>query len=536
MNMKLANFSIGKRLAAGFGVIGALLVLLALVGSFMLDRMKASSDTIVEERMPRIEAAQALLSDVNDIAIALRNVMLSADPADRTQQVQQVLEARAGIDKTLVYFDRTLDRPKGRALLAQMQQENALYVAGQDKIVKFVSDGDLEGARAYLSDELRPILGRLKGAAKELIGFQKTLTGQAADDAAGAYTQSRLLTWSLGAFALVFAGVVAWAITGSIVKPVRRALEVANTVAAGDLTSTIDVDTRDETGQLLAALKAMNESLARTVGMVRAGTETIATAANEVAAGSQDLSSRTEQQASALEETASSMEEMTSTVRQSADHARQANELAHNASSIARQGGAVIGQVVTTMDEIRSSADKIGEITSVIDGIAFQTNILALNAAVEAARAGEQGRGFAVVATEVRNLAQRSAHAAKEIKELIGNSSAKVQDGSALVAQAGSTMADIVASVEKVTGIMGEISTAATEQTAGIEQISQAIGQMDAVTQQNAALVEESAAASETMREQAANLAASVAVFRVATPAARPALGHRGAGQLRLAA
>ena len=534
--MKLANLSIGKRLAAGFGIVGALLVLMVLVGGIMLDRMKASSDTIVEERMPRIEAAQSVLSDVNDIAIALRNVMLSSSAADRAEQVQRVLDARASVDKTLAYFDRTLDRPRGRALLARMQQENALYVAGQDKLVKFVNDGDLEGARAFLGTELRPILGRLKGAAKELIGFQKTLTAQATAEAAAAYTHSRLLTWSLGAFALAFAGVVAWAITRSILEPVRRALDVANTVAAGDLSSTIEVDSRDETGQLLAALKAMNESLARTVGTVRLGTEAIATAASEVAAGSQDLSSRTEQQASALEETASSMEEMTSTVRQSADYARQANQLARNASSIAREGGAVIGQVVATMEAIRNSADKIGEITGVIDGIAFQTNILALNAAVEAARAGEQGRGFAVVATEVRNLAQRSAHAAKEIKELIGNSSARVADGSVLVAQAGSTMAEIVSSVEKVTGIMGEISTAANEQTVGIEQISQAIGQMDAVTQQNAALVEESAAASETMREQAAKLAASVAVFRLAAQPARPALGHGSAGRLRLAA
>ena len=534
--MTLANLSIGKRLAAGFGIISVLLVLMALVGSIMLDRMKASSDTIIEERMPRIEAAQDVLSDVNDIAIALRNVMLSTEATDRAAQVQRVLDARASVDKTLAYFDRTLDRPKGRALLARMQQENTLYIAGQDKLVKFVNEGDLDGARAFLSSELRPILGRLKGAAKELIAFQKTLTGQAAAEAAAAHDQSRLLTWSLCAFALAFAGVVAWAITGSIVRPVRRALLVANTVAAGDLSSAIEVDSRDETGQLLAALKAMNESLARTVGTVRAGTDAIATAASEVAAGSQDLSSRTEQQASALEETASSMEEMTSTVRQSADHARQANALARNASSIAREGGAVIGQVVATMDAIRNSADKIGEITGVIDGIAFQTNILALNAAVEAARAGEQGRGFAVVATEVRNLAQRSASAAKEIKELIGNSSAKVADGSALVAQAGSTMAEIVASVEKVTGIMGEISSAANEQTVGIEQISQAIGQMDAVTQQNAALVEESAAASETMREQAASLAASVAVFRLTAQPVHPALGHDGAGRLRLAA
>ena len=534
--MRLANLSIGTRLAAGFGIVAALLVVMVLVGSIMLDRMQASSNAIVDERMPRIEAAQAVLSDVNDIAIALRNVMLSSDAADRALQVREVLDTRASLDKTLAYFDRTLDRPKGRALLAQMQQENALYIVGQDKLVKLVADGNLEGARVFVGKDLRPILGRLKSAAEELIAFQKTLTNQAAGEAANAYAQSRTLTWSLGAFALVFAAVIAWWITGSIVRPVRRALEVANTVAAGDLSSTVEVEATDETGQLLAALKAMNESLARTVGTVRAGTDTIATAASEVAAGGQDLSARTEQQASALEETASSMEEITSTVRQSAEHARQANELACNASAIARKGGAVIGQVVATMDEIRASAGKIGDITGVIDSIAFQTNILALNAAVEAARAGEQGRGFAVVATEVRSLAQRSATAAREIKELIGNSSARVADGSTLVAEAGSTMAEIVSRVEQVTGIMGEISTAAAEQTAGIEQISKAIGQMDAVTQQNAALVEQSAAASETMREQAATLAASVAVFRLAAQPRHPAPGRQGAIPLRLPA
>ena len=531
--MKLANLSIGKRLAAGFGLVSTLLLIMVAIGSTMLGRVKASTDEIIEQRMPRIEATQLLLSEVKDIAIALRNQVLTDDVNDRAVQERAVLDARAAAENTLQYFDRTLDRARGRALLAQIRKENALYVAGQDRLMRTVDAGDLAAARAILTDELRPILARLQKEATALIDYQKTLTAQSAETANAAYAQSMLLSWSIGAAALLLSGLTAWRITASIVVPVRRALEVAKTVAAGDLTSTIEVTSSDEMGQLLAALRDMNDSLARTVGAVRGGTETITVAAGEVAAGSQDLSSRTEQQASALEETASSMEELTSTVRQSADNARQANTLAQSASSIATRGGAVVEQVVVTMEAIRASADKIGEITSVIDGIAFQTNILALNAAVEAARAGEQGRGFAVVASEVRNLAQRSASAAKEIKGLIGDSSARVADGSALVAQAGATMAEILHSVERVTDIMGEITSAAVEQSAGIEQISEAVGQMDAVTQQNAALVEQSAAASETMREQAANLAQAVAVFRLAGAGSALRIGRQAGALLR---
>jgi methyl-accepting chemotaxis protein len=346
----------------------------------------------------------------------------------------------------------------------------------------------------------------------------------------------RFVNFALGA--LVLTGVlvaISWAIARSITKPLNQAVRVAKTVAAGDLTSRIDAQqSNDETGQLLQALREMNESLVRIVGEVRHGADTIAHATGEIATGNMDLSARTESQAGALEETASSMEELTSTVKQNADNARQANQLAQTASDVATQGGAVVAQVVETMGSINESSHKIVDIISVIDSISFQTNILALNAAVEAARAGEQGRGFAVVAAEVRTLAQRSAGAAKEIKALIDNSVEKVELGSKLVGQAGATMTNVVDSIRRVTDIMSEITAASQEQSQGIEQVNGAIMEMDDVTQQNAALVEEAAAAAGALQEQAGNLNQVVSVFKLDETArpSTPPVAPRPAMQL----
>ena len=515
--MKLANLSIGKRLALGFGAVGLMLVLISALSNASILRLNNGTREIVEQRIPAIEMSNRVEAQISIIAIAVRNMMLNDDPADRQRQVQLIDEARKVMTSTLVEIEPTLmAHAESIGILRRMETASANYLAGADQLLKLIGAGQDAEARAYLLNELRPRLYALKDATGAELALQKQFSAAAAQDAAATYASTIRQTWGLGLFALALAAGIAFWITRSITRPVARALEVANTVAAGDLTSRIEVTTRDETGQLLQALATMNESLARTVGAVRAGTDTIAVAAEQVAAGSMDLSSRTEQQAGALEETASSMEELTSTVRQNADNARQANTLAESASGVAARGGQVIHQVVDTMDEIQASSSKISDIIGVIDGIAFQTNILALNAAVEAARAGEQGRGFAVVATEVRNLAQRSAAAAKEIKVLIGDSSDKVANGSRLVAQAGSTMEEIVDSVRRVTDIMAEISAASLEQTAGIEQINGAVAQMDEGTQQNAALVEETAAASNAMQEQAARLAQAVAVFRIA--------------------
>ena len=518
--MNLSNLKLRTRLALGFGVMCAMLIVVLVLALTMLGRVNQGTREIVQQRMPKIEAAVSILDQTNNVSIAIRNMMLNDDPADRKLQAANVMKARDAIQSTLDNYHAEADAGAERELANQTAGHNTKFVKDQDELLKRIGAGDIDGAKAYLTTEFRPLLLAYKKVLNEQIKLQKAAVAEASDQAEATYKETRLLMAALGAAILALAGAIAWAISTSIMRPVARALEVANTVAAGDLTSRIDVDTRDEMGQLLRALKTMNESLARTVQTVRSGTDTIATASGEVAAGSMDLSSRTEQQASSLEETASSMEELTSTVKQNADNARQANMLAASASNVAQRGGAVIEQVVGTMREIHDASGKIADIIGVIDGIAFQTNILALNAAVEAARAGEQGRGFAVVAGEVRNLAQRSAAAAREIKALIVDSTGKVENGSKLVGNAGDTMREIVDSVRRVTDIMAEITSASAEQSGGIEQINQAIAQMDEVTQQNAALVEQTSAAAEAMQDQAARLAQAVSVFRLDAAAA----------------
>jgi methyl-accepting chemotaxis protein len=407
-----------------------------------------------------------------------------------------------------------VDSPDEKLLFEETVANRAAYIGLRTSALKLKADGERDQLVRLVNEKLVPALGAYDASIKAMLSFQKASIDKGVMSIGVLYQSGRATLLLLAAAALCLGGLLAWWLTVSIIQPLASAVRVTQLVASGDLTSKIIVDSRDETGQLMQALKDMNDSLVGIVGQVRQGTDTIATASSQIAAGNQDLSSRTEQQASSLEETAASMEELTSTVKQNADNARQANQLAVSASGVAVKGGQVVSQVVATMGEINTSSRKIVEIISVIDGIAFQTNILALNAAVEAARAGEQGRGFAVVAAEVRNLAQRSAAAAKEIKTLIGDSVERVEAGGKQVMEAGKTMDEIVDSVKRVTDIMAEITAASQEQTSGIEQINQAITQMDQVTQQNAALVEEAAAAAASLQEQASGLSQVVSVFK----------------------
>ncbi|WEM95768.1 methyl-accepting chemotaxis protein [Telluria mixta] len=448
---------------------------------------------------------------------------MDTDPEKIAETERQMKAVQGEIAKYQSQFAKLASDPADKAVLQDMQAVSARYLETGSKMLALSRAGEKEKARAISEGELQDMFLQIVGKVDQLI--KRNL--QAADDVGKLADQSygRARIWIIGvlAAAVALGALMALAVARSVSVPLLEAVGVAQAVATGNLTTEIKVKSTDETGQLMRALKHMNDGLVDVVTDVRLGTDMITTASNEIAMGNLDLSSRTEQQASSLEEMASSMEELTATVKQNAENARHANSLATSASAIALKGGEVVSEVVRTMGAIDMSAKKIADIIGVIDGIAFQTNILALNAAVEAARAGEQGRGFAVVASEVRNLAQRSAAAAKEIKGLITESVENVDSGTRLVDRAGRTMEEIVSSVQRVTAIMQEITVASQEQSAGIQEVNNALGQMDEVTQQNAALVEEAAAASQSMQAQATNLARTVAVFKLSSvdPAVR---------------
>ncbi|MDB5894854.1 MAG: hypothetical protein JWQ88_2385 [Rhodoferax sp.] len=511
----ISSLSVAKRLALGFALLLALSAAIILVSISRLREVATSAQYMVDSPIK----TERIVSDwYRNIHTGVRRtgaIAKSNDPSlvaffaeDQTASTKSSSAYQAEIEKLM-------ETAEEKALFAQIGEERKKYIEVRDAVVALRRDGKAEEANQMLDEKFTPQSKVYMAKMEQLLNSQRTeITNQAAQ-IRSSYETSRTLLVVLGVISLVLSGLVAWLLSGTITRPLAEASAMARRVASGDLTGHIENHRTDELGQLLGSLQAMQTSLVQVVANVRSGSESVATASAEISQGNNDLSARTEGQASALEQTAASMEELSSTVKQNADNARQANQLAMSASTVAVQGGDVVGQVVETMKGINDSSKKISDIISVIDGIAFQTNILALNAAVEAARAGEQGRGFAVVASEVRSLAGRSADAAKEIKNLIAASVERVDRGTALVDRAGTTMTEVVNSIRRVTDIMGEISAASSEQASGVAQVGEAVTQMDQATQQNAALVEEMAAAASSLRTQAQDLVQVVAVFNL---------------------
>ncbi len=515
------NIKISTRLTLAIAVLVLITLIISVLSYARMGLMNRNTNKIVEDLYPKTEIAHNIINNVNQISLAVRNSLLFVDNQMISNEIASIRDKQKKNSELIDKIESVTEPGTGRELVNKIKESRQKFNVSLDKLIEL---GSTDGAAAsqYLINEFRGVNAEYLGNIDDLIKYQAELMTQGGNASGDSYTASRNILIIMTVLSALLSVLFGFWIIRSITGPLHQAVEVASAVAKGDLTQRIEVTSMDETGQLLHALRDMVNRLTGIVSGVRATTDSINTAAQEIASGNSDLSQRTEEQASSLEETASSMEELTSTVKQNAENARQANQLAANASDIAVKGGQAVGEVVQTMGSISASSKKIMDIISVIEGIAFQTNILALNAAVEAARAGEQGRGFAVVAAEVRNLAQRSAAAAKEITALIGDSVDKVDIGSRQVDKAGETMNEIVLAVKRVTDIMAEIAAASNEQSSGIEQVNQALVQMDDVTQQNAALVEQAAASAESMQEQALALTAAVHVFKLNKAKASP--------------
>lgn len=513
--MTFANTRIGSRLALGFTLILLLVAMIAGIGIWRLQQTGKAVEVMVSQYLLRERLATQWESAVTINSV--RTIALTRSDYIKTQesfsaQMKATSERATELQNRL----QSLVNDQGRQGLAEIAAARESYVEIRKSLLASRKSVTPEETNLLIEQKMMPALNEYQSRLRKFVELQQAEIDAAALKINANYRSGRMLLILLGMSAMIAGALLAWRLTVGIVNPLNAAVRVARRVAQGDLSSVIEVRSTDETGQLLLAVKEMNAALAHTVSRVRAGTETIVAASRQIAAGNLDLSSRTEAQAASLEQTAASMEQLTATVKQNADNARQANQLAESASAVAQSGGRMVADAVETMVVIQDSSRKIVDIIGVIEGIAFQTNILALNAAVEAARAGDQGRGFAVVATEVRHLAKRAAAAAKDIKSLINDSVEKVDAGSKQVGEVGRTMTDIVGSIKHVVNIMAEITVASEDQRSGIEQVNQAVGQMDQVTQQNAALVEEAAAAAHSLQEQAEELLQAVHIFRLA--------------------
>lgn len=529
------KLSIAKRLYLVCGVLVLALAGVAISAWVSLNQVAVLAQRASDNRAPQLTRMADVQLDVTRVSLQLRHAMLIKTPEGIATAFADIGEKRKHIEEALKGYENSAWTPADREFIAKANELNAKFWAMGVENMKPIQEGKVDEAFAFLVEKTIPARNEYLSA---LDAEKKRQSGKLVAEIelieSNVHVTRNLL---VGAVVLVAVGLLgfSWYVAGLLRRRIAQAQVVAEHVRDGNLMTQVVDSANDEVSPLLSALRAMQDALVRVVSGVRQGSEGVAAASSQIAQGNQDLSARTESQASALEQTAASMEQLSATVKQNADNARQANQLAMNASTVATQGGEVVGQVVQTMKGINESSRKIADIISVIDGIAFQTNILALNAAVEAARAGEQGRGFAVVASEVRSLAGRSAEAAKEIKLLISTSVERVEQGTMLVDKAGVTMTEVVQSIRRVTDIVGEISSASSEQSAGVSQIGEAVTQMDHATQQNAALVEEMAAAASSLKTQARDLVDGVAVFQISAnqsslrsppsqPAARPAL------------
>lgn len=523
--MRIDDLRISTRLGLGFALLGLMILAMVAVVWVQVSTMTGLFGDVANARIPRMVVGSAIKEDVQTISSSVRNMILMRDTAAIMAQAEGIGRVQKRIDQRFVELDKLLvGDSAAQSALQQVQAARTAYEPLQTETQSLASSGQVFDAKELLVEKMHPAQQAYFSAMDALLQQQQQQQqlGQAtgATERAASSVRGMLLATTL--VVMMLGGLLAWWIIRSITGPLRQAVRVARSVAAGNLREPIEAQGRNEVAQLLLALKEMQSALARVVTHVRQGSQSVFSASTEIAQGNMDLSSRTEAQAGALEETLASMQELSDAVIHNADTAQQANALAHNASVVAERGGTVVGQVVDTMRGINEASRKIADIISVIDSIAFQTNILALNAAVEAARAGEQGRGFAVVASEVRALAGRSADAAREIKGLISASVARVEQGTVLVDKAGSTMQEVVDAIQRVTELMGEISRASAEQRSGVSQMGEAITQMDHATQQNAALVEQIAASASSLSAQAQELVQAVAVFQVdSDPSAR---------------